>query len=168
LEMTSLAFMLDWVPEPVCQTTRGKWSTSLSEATSSAACWIALPSLGSTDPAHQRSCPDFFRKSCSLSQPTKSVLHVDGRGGALEDTKGPDDGRLHAVLRLVDFEVAQRALGLATPVLAGVDLELAESIALGSSVGGHGASGCECAGGVQGDGGELLLDEGGTVGRANR
>lgn len=47
LEMTSLAFMLDWVPEPVCQTTSGKWSTSLSEATSDAACWIASPSFGS-------------------------------------------------------------------------------------------------------------------------
>ena len=32
-EMTSLAFMLDWVPEPVCQTTRGKWSMSLPEMT---------------------------------------------------------------------------------------------------------------------------------------
>ena len=27
-EMTSLAFMLDCVPEPVCQTTNGKWSSS--------------------------------------------------------------------------------------------------------------------------------------------
>ena len=24
---TSLVFMLDWVPEPVCQMTRGKWSS---------------------------------------------------------------------------------------------------------------------------------------------
>ena len=47
LEMTSLAFMLDWVPEPVCHTTRGKWSMSLREATSSAACWMAFPSFGS-------------------------------------------------------------------------------------------------------------------------
>ena len=35
--MTSLAFMLDWVPEPVCQTTRGKWSISFPSATSRAA-----------------------------------------------------------------------------------------------------------------------------------
>ena len=34
LAMTSLAFMLDCVPEPVCQTTSGKWSFSLPDATS--------------------------------------------------------------------------------------------------------------------------------------
>ena len=28
-EITSLAFMFDWVPEPVCQTTSGKWSSQL-------------------------------------------------------------------------------------------------------------------------------------------
>ncbi len=33
-EITSLAFMFDWVPEPVCQTTRGKWSSSLPSMTS--------------------------------------------------------------------------------------------------------------------------------------
>jgi hypothetical protein len=165
LEMTSLAFMLDWVPEPVCQTTRGKWSTSLSEATSSAACWIALPSLGSIEPAHQRSCPDFLQVSRSFFQPTKSILHVDGRSGALEDTKGLDDRRLHAILRLVDLEVAQRALGLGSPVLAGVDLELAEGIALGSSVGGHDASGCEGAGVGQSGGGGLLGNKSWTVNR---
>ena len=37
LEITSLAFMFDWVPEPVCQTTSGKWSSSLPAATSAAA-----------------------------------------------------------------------------------------------------------------------------------
>ena len=41
LAMTSLAFMLDWVPDPVCQTTRGKWSISFPSITSSAACEIA-------------------------------------------------------------------------------------------------------------------------------
>ena len=104
----------------------------------------------------------------SFVRPTKSVLHVDGCGGALEDTKGLDDRRLHAVLRLVDLEVAQRALGLGAPVLAGVDLELAERIALGSSVGGHDASSCESACVVQSGEGELLGDEGGTSSRANR
>ena len=34
LAMTSLAFMFDCVPEPVCQTTSGKWSFSLPDATS--------------------------------------------------------------------------------------------------------------------------------------
>ena len=37
LAMTSLAFMFDCVPEPVCHTTSGKWSSSLPEATSEAA-----------------------------------------------------------------------------------------------------------------------------------
>ena len=32
--MTSLTFMLVWVPDPVCQTTSGKWSSSPPEATS--------------------------------------------------------------------------------------------------------------------------------------
>ena len=35
--ITSLTFMLDCVPEPVCQTTSGKWSSSLPSMTSSAA-----------------------------------------------------------------------------------------------------------------------------------
>ena len=35
--MTSLAFMLVWVPEPVCQTTSGNSSSNLPSATSSAA-----------------------------------------------------------------------------------------------------------------------------------
>lgn len=50
LAITSLLFMLDWVPEPVCQTTRGKWSSSLPSATSVAACTIALPILLSMSP----------------------------------------------------------------------------------------------------------------------
>src|SRR3546814_5849671 len=32
--ITSLAFMLVWVPEPVCQTTSGKWSIRSEEHTS--------------------------------------------------------------------------------------------------------------------------------------
>ena len=37
LDMTSLTFMLVCVPLPVCQTTRGKWSSSLPSMTSRAA-----------------------------------------------------------------------------------------------------------------------------------
>ena len=37
LAMTSLVFILDWVPEPVCQTTRGKCSLSAPLMTSSQA-----------------------------------------------------------------------------------------------------------------------------------
>ena len=40
-EMTSLAFMLDWVPEPVCQTTSGKWSSRSPSMTSWAAARMA-------------------------------------------------------------------------------------------------------------------------------
>ena len=39
--MTSLAFMFDCVPEPVCHTTSGKWSFRLPEMTSSHAREIA-------------------------------------------------------------------------------------------------------------------------------
>ena len=42
-EITSLAFMFDCVPEPVCQTTSGKWSSSLPAATSAAASTMASP-----------------------------------------------------------------------------------------------------------------------------
>ena len=42
LAMTSLAFMLDCVPEPVCQTTSGKLSSSFPEMTSVAACSMAV------------------------------------------------------------------------------------------------------------------------------
>jgi len=41
LEITSLTFMWNCVPDPVCQTTRGKWSFNLPSATSLAAVWIA-------------------------------------------------------------------------------------------------------------------------------
>ena len=46
LAMTSLAFMLDWVPLPVCQTTSGKCPASAPEITSSQAASIA-PSFSS-------------------------------------------------------------------------------------------------------------------------
>ena len=45
--MTSLAFILDWVPEPVCQTTSGKWSFSLPAMTSSHAADQWQPSFSS-------------------------------------------------------------------------------------------------------------------------
>ncbi len=48
--ITSLAFMFDWVPEPVCQTTSGKCSSSSPSATSSAASAMARPSFLSSVP----------------------------------------------------------------------------------------------------------------------
>jgi hypothetical protein len=50
-EITSLAFMFDWVPEPVCQTTSGKWSFSLPSMTSLAAAMMVSPSFGSSLPS---------------------------------------------------------------------------------------------------------------------
>jgi hypothetical protein len=42
--------MFDWVPEPVCQTTSGKWSSSLPSITSWAAATMYLQSSGSRRP----------------------------------------------------------------------------------------------------------------------
>ena len=49
-EITSLAFMFDCVPDPVCQTTSGKLSSNLPSITSCAAVAIASPSSGSMSP----------------------------------------------------------------------------------------------------------------------
>ena len=45
LAITSLTFMLVWVPEPVCHTLRGKFSSNLPLITSSEAFMIALEIL---------------------------------------------------------------------------------------------------------------------------
>ena len=50
LAMTSLAFMLDWVPEPVCQTRNGKWSSSFPSMTSWAAAATKSPTEASSWP----------------------------------------------------------------------------------------------------------------------
>ena len=50
LAITSLAFMFDWVPEPVCQTASGKCWSSLPSATSWAALTMAPPIFGSSLP----------------------------------------------------------------------------------------------------------------------
>ena len=51
LAMTSLAFMLVWVPLPVCHTRRGKWSSSPPAVTSAAAWEISSASFGSSRPS---------------------------------------------------------------------------------------------------------------------
>ena len=48
---------------------------------------------------------------------TEPELLIDHCCGSLEDAKSADDGWRHAVLRLVDLEVLQRALRLRAPVL---------------------------------------------------
>ena len=50
LAMTSLAFMLLCVPDPVWNTTSGKWSSSSPRATSSAACTTARATSASSSP----------------------------------------------------------------------------------------------------------------------
>ena len=102
-------------------------------------------------------------------QRTQAIAHVDGGGSALEDAKGLNNGGRHAVLGLVDVEVAQRPLGLGTPVLVARDLDLAEGIALGSGVGSHvGGGAMEAAVRVGSDGrGESAMrgrgDDGASV-----
>ena len=49
-EITSLAFMLVWVPLPVCQMRSGKWSSSAPLATSAAACSISAARASSNLP----------------------------------------------------------------------------------------------------------------------
>jgi len=50
-DITSLTFMLVWVPEPVCQTESGKCSSSLPAMTSSAALPINSVRRGSSRPS---------------------------------------------------------------------------------------------------------------------
>jgi hypothetical protein len=50
-EMTSFTFMLLCVPEPVCQTTSGKWSSSVPAMTSSAACTMRSLVPASSSPS---------------------------------------------------------------------------------------------------------------------
>ena len=50
LATTSLTFMLDWVPLPVCHTTRGKWPSSWPAITSSQAWEITFSFSSSSLP----------------------------------------------------------------------------------------------------------------------
>jgi hypothetical protein len=61
LAMTSLAFMFDWVPDPVCHTKSGKWSSRRPSMTSSAAATITSAfSLGSAPSSRFTSAQAFF------------------------------------------------------------------------------------------------------------
>jgi hypothetical protein len=81
-------------------------------------------------------------QSCFWGVRTQAELHVDCGGGTLEDAKRLDDGRRHAVLRLVDLEVLQRPLRLRAPVLVGRHLDLAKGVTF-CPRGGHAGGGCE-------------------------
>ena len=75
------------------------------------------------------------RKHVFGLQLTKAISHVDSSGSTLQNTERLDDGRGHAVLRLVDTEVLKRSLRLGSPVSVGGDLDLAKGIALCSCLG---------------------------------
>lgn len=66
---------------------------------------------------------------------TESILHVNRRSGALEDSKSPDNWRRHAILRLIDLEVLERSLRLRAPVLVRRDEDLSKGIGLCSRLG---------------------------------
>ena len=111
LEMTSLAFMFDCVPLPVCQTTSGKCASSLPSMTSSAA---------RDDEARLR--------RVELAE----VLVGEG-GGLLHDAEGADDGSAEALP--ADLEVLQGPLRLRAPVPVGRDLDLPHAVGLDAHAG---------------------------------
>ena len=59
--MTSFEFIFDYVPEPVYQTTKGKWSSSLPAMISSQACTIALAISGFKPNSRFALAADFFK-----------------------------------------------------------------------------------------------------------
>ena len=115
LEITSLAFMFDWVPDPVWNTTSGKWSSSVPAITSSAARQISSTFSGG-------SCPS-------------SPLAM--RGALLEDAERADDGTGEAEPVDADREVLDRPLGLCAPVAVGRNLDRSHRVGLGAKLG-HG------------------------------
>ncbi len=107
--ITSLAFMLDWVPEPVCQMTRGNWSSCSPRATSPAACWIASASSASSPPI-------------SRVHPRRRLLH---------EAERVDDLDRHLLAR-AEREILDRALRLRAPIGVGRNLDRPEAVGLGT------------------------------------
>ena len=112
-EMTSLAFMLVWVPEPVCQTGRGKSASRRPSAISCAASRIG--------PA---------------SSPGELAEALVGLGaGPFVQADGADQqGR--EMLR-ADPEQPAGALRLRAPVAPGGDVDAAEAVGFGAGIVGH-------------------------------
>ena len=98
-EITSLAFMLVCVPEPVCQMRSGKWASSVA---------VAHLAGGVDD-----------QRGAGLVH--LAQLGVGHRGGFFEQPERPDDGPGHLVF--ADGEVNERALGLRAPVGVGGNLD---------------------------------------------
>ena len=72
LAITSLAFMLLWVPLPVCQTTSGKWSSSRPSMTS----WAASRIASDTSPGRSPSS----RLTAAAHCLTRPRARMSGRG----------------------------------------------------------------------------------------
>lgn len=75
---------------------------------------MALPSLGSLEmPYGSAHCGDLR----VVVRITESVSHVHRRCGTFEDAECANNGRGHAIMRLIDLEVLQRAFRLGAPIL---------------------------------------------------
>ena len=117
--ITSLTFMFDWVPEPVCQTRSGNSAASVPSATSPAARTI--------------------RSRCSAgSRPRSAFTSAAAR---LRIAEGVDDRDRHGVV--ADREMMERTLRLGAPVVVGRDVDRAHGVGLcsGGAGGGVGVDG---------------------------
>ena len=110
LEITSLAFMFDCVPLPVCKTTSGKWSSSLPAITSSAAGTISCTfSAGSWPSSPLASAAAFLRIP-------RAADHRPAPAKALD----------------ADLEVVPRPLGLGAPIAVGGNLHAPHAVGFGA------------------------------------
>ena len=110
LAMTSLAFMLVCVPLPVCQTTSGKWSSSLPSMTSSAAWMIAFAFSPASAPRSRLTIAAAF-----LRMPKARMISRGKRSPPI-------------------LKWCERALGLGAPVAVGGHLDLAHGVGLGAGL----------------------------------
>ena len=118
LAITSLAFMLVWVPDPVCQTGNGKSASRLPSAISPAAEMMGPDrSSGSSPSARLASAAASFCKPHGADQHRREVLRPDA-------------------------EQPTGAFGLRAPVALGGDLDRAERVGLGAGLAGHGLPPC--------------------------
>ena len=112
LEMTSLTFMFDWVPDPVCHTYSGN-------------------SVSSCPADHLIAHPlDQLRPST----PAAARPGVDHGGGLFHVSVGVVHLLRHPVM--ADVEMLQAALGLRAPVLVRGHLDFAQAVELSPHSGG--------------------------------
>ena len=112
LAITSLTFMLVWVPEPVCHTSSGKCPSSLA--------------VGDV----LRGCDD----GAGALAVERAEIAVDLGGGALDQAERAHDLDRHALG--ADAEIVQRALGLRAPELVGGNIERAEGVGFDAGLAG--------------------------------